>query len=81
MARPLPRWIMISYAKLWHSHKGSTFDFSQAQKLIDKRHTSVVLSFLKKRGWLEITLHPKDSRKRLYTLKSPEQAIGEMANE
>jgi hypothetical protein len=40
--------------------------------------TSVILSDLKKAGWLDIKLHPGDSRKRVYSLKHPEQAILEL---
>jgi len=39
---------------------------------------SVVLSDLKRHGWLTITLHPDDSRKRIYKLKNPEDAILEI---
>ena len=81
MTEPVPRWIMIKYALLWRSFKGNAFDHTQATALLGDKLVSVTLSILKKRGWLTISLHPKDSRKRLYTLKSPEAAIGEMSNE
>jgi len=39
---------------------------------------SIVLSELRQAGWLEMKLNPEDARKRLYKLKSPEQAVKEM---
>ena len=76
MAQPLPKWIMQSYALLWTKLGKEEFDHPKAAKLL--KNTSVVLSVLKKKGWLNISLHPEDSRKRLYRLKSPEQAVKEM---
>jgi len=43
-------------------------------------NTSIVLSRLKKFGWLDLTLDPEDSRKRLYKLKDPAEAVKEMGN-
>lgn len=43
-----------------------------------ERLVSVVLSELKKHGWLTVKLHPEDSRKRIYKLKNPEDAINEI---
>jgi len=40
---------------------------------------SIILSDLKKAGWLEVRLDPNDSRKRLYKLISPEDALKEIA--
>ena len=45
---------------------------------IDIKVLSVLLSDLKKNGWLEVSLSQEDSRKRLYKLKSPEIAIQSM---
>lgn len=81
MTEPLPKWEMLMYARLWNSFKNKNFTFDQAKKLLKKKNEraiSVFLSDLKKFGWLIVSLDPKDSRKRLYKLKSPEQAIKEM---
>jgi len=40
---------------------------------------SIILSDLKKAGWLEVRLDPNDSRKRLYKLIGPEDALKEIA--
>ena len=58
----------------------SEFEHSQSIEVLDE-NASVILSHMKKAGWLQITLHPEDSRKRIYRLKSPEKAIQDMAHE
>ena len=80
MTKPLPKWIMRKYAKLWKKFRDTEFEHSEAEEILEE-NASVIISFLKKNSWLSIRLNPEDSRKRLYTLKGPEQAIGEMADE
>ena len=78
--RPLPKWVMISYAKLWKKFQSEEFNHSQATRLL-RSNTSILLSSLRKAGWLTIQLHPSDSRKRVYTLRNPEESIKKIANE
>ena len=80
MTKPLPKWIMRKYATLWRKFRDKEFEHSQAEEIL-KENTSVIISFLKKNDWLSIRLNPEDSRKRLYILKSPEKAIGDMKDE
>ena len=57
------------------------FDHNEAAKILNEkkeRLVSVVLSELKKHGWLTVKLHQDDSRKRIYKLKKPEDAITEI---
>ena len=42
--------------------------------------TKAWISRLKKYGWLKLELDPEDSRKRLYKLKDPADAVKEMSN-
>ncbi|MBW2966868.1 hypothetical protein KY362_00110 [Candidatus Woesearchaeota archaeon] len=77
MTRPLPKWIMQKYAVLWAGLKGKEFDHIQAARIVPE-NTSAVLSLLRKAGWLEARLDDSDSRKRLYRLKSPEQAVQDL---
>ena len=84
MTSPMPKWIMRRYSVLWRAFAKRNFDFTQAVELLheqNERLVSVVLSDLKKYGWMTITLDPNDSRKRIYTLKSPQQSIAELGNE
>ena len=78
MVKPLPKWIMQKYSQLWVHFKENEFEHSQAAEIIQE-NTSVLLSHMRKSDWLTIQLHPEDSRKRVYRLKSPEQAVEAMA--
>jgi len=80
MTKPLPKWIMQKYAALWRQFRYNEFDHTQSTEIL-KDNTSVIISHLKKNGWIEIKLNPKDSRKRIYVLKTPEQAVQEIGME
>ena len=45
----------------------------------DGRMVSVILSEMRKAGWLEVRLDPEDARKRLYKLKAPDEVVKEIA--
>ena len=80
MVTALPKWLMQSYARLHAAFGNKEFDFEQARKILKKKNLiSPILSELKRHGWLAISLHPNDSRKRIYKLKKPEEAIAEIA--
>ena len=81
MTEPLPKWVMQRYAKLWKAFKNKEFEHEQAVKVLkekDENMVSVILSQLRRRGWLEIKLHPSDTRKRVYKLIPLEKVISEM---
>jgi hypothetical protein len=81
MTKPLPKWLTHRYSLLWKSFKNKEFNYDEAAKILKEekeRLVSVVLSELKKHGWLTIKLDPEDSRKRIYTLKSPKESIKEI---
>jgi len=82
MTEPMAKWLTKRYAILWKELKNNRFEFDDAKKILkednDKR-LSVILSDFRKNGWLEVKLHPESSRKRIYKLKSPEDAILEIA--
>ncbi len=83
-ALALPKWLANRYSLLWTQYQDRKFSFEEARKTIgeaDDKTLSVVLSSLKKYGWLEVELDPETSRKRLYWLKSPQKAIEEIAVE
>lgn len=79
--QPLPKWLMLRYAKLWKNFGDKEFEFEDALQILnekDENTVSVTLSQLRKHGWLLAKLHPYDSRKRIYQLKNPEEAIRNM---
>lgn len=78
MAQPIPRWLMEKYALLFKKFKDKEFSYQQVMETINKNsriYTSLVLSELRKAGWLEIKINPEDARKRIYTLYKPEEVI------
>lgn len=82
MSKPLPKWIMKKYSVLWVKFGNREFNHSAAfEELKEDSMTSIALSELRKKGWLEIELDPSDARRRLYKLKNPETAVREMAKE
>jgi len=82
MTEALPKWVMERYAKLWKKFGLEQFSHKEATKLLkEPKETtlSLVIQELKKNGWIELSLDPKDSRVRLYKLKEPNKAVKEMA--
>ncbi len=77
MVQSLPKWIMKRYSLLWTKFRDKKFNFEKAVNVLkeNEKRIGVIFSDLKKYGWLEVSLNSKDSRKKLYTLKSPEEAI------
>ena len=74
---------MERYSLLWKAFEEKEFDHDKAIDVLKEkkeRLVSVVLSDLKRHGWLTISLHPKDSRKRIYKLKNPDEAIKEIGD-
>ena len=80
MTRPLPKWEMEVYSILWNKYDSKDFSHNNACTLLKQKKgvVSVLLSDMKKAGWIEVKLDPHDSRKRTYLLKSPSKAIKEM---
>lgn len=79
---PLPKWLMKRYAMLWQAFGEKEFQHSEACHALqnDREFVSLILSDLKKAQWLEVRINPQDSRKRVYRLISPEQAVEGMGN-
>ncbi len=79
---PLPKWLMLRYSVLWNNFWDNEFTFEQAEQILKKEKLdkllNIALSKLRLAGWLEVKLDPADARKRIYKLKSPEQAVREM---
>ena len=81
MSKVLPKWLMVRYVILLRAFEKSEFSHDDAAYTLQDKNpglTSVVLSSLKRAGWLMMRLDPSDSRKRIYSLKSPERAVHEL---
>ena len=74
----LPKWLMKRYSLLWQAFGKAEFGHSESCRVLrgdGKDFVSEVLSGLKKASWLEVRINPQDSRKRVYRLISPEEAV------
>ncbi len=73
---------MVNYSILWSKTKGGEFTYGDVRKAIKGKDANInnVLSAMRKRGWLLTELDPEDSRRRIYRLKSPDEAVGELAS-
>ena len=79
--RPVAKWIMQRYALLWHRYKEKEFTYEEVSKLFSKDSDNMrraLISQLRINGWLKVELSDKDSRKRTFKLKSPEESVKEM---
>lgn len=86
MIKHLPEWIMKRYAKLWSKFKNREFTKEQAMKVLPKDSSiAVLLSELRKAGWMEMKMSQEDARKTIYQLKDPTktflQNLKEMSKE
>ena len=77
----VPAWLVKRYIKLWDKFKDKDFSFEDAKKTLkeDYKFLSVVLSEMKKGGWLTLKLDPEDARKRLYRLIPLEEVMKKTA--
>lgn len=76
MIQHIPEWLMIRYSKLWTKLKEKEFTKEQAEKILPKDAAlPVVLSDLKKAGWLDMKMDNIDARKSVYKLKNPQENI------
>ncbi|MCZ3366536.1 MULTISPECIES: type I restriction-modification system subunit M [Methanobacterium] len=83
----LPKWLEDRHTILWNTFKDNEFKMEDAinalegtesgKKGVDKKGVTVVMSELRKAGWLNVSFDKEDSRKRIYNLKSKEQIIKE----
>jgi len=75
MLRYLPKWIMRRAKVLWSSFESRKFTFSEAEKALegdDSRMVAVILSELKRAGWLHASADPDNPRKKLYQFTQPD---------
>ncbi|HAW60083.1 MAG TPA: restriction endonuclease subunit M, partial [Actinobacteria bacterium] len=79
----IPKWLDRRYEILWGAFKTSDFKFEDAVNILKEKieesedQVNVILSELRKRGWLKVSFDPTDARKRIYKLKGKEEFITE----
>ncbi len=72
MLQYLPKWILRRAKILWNSFESKKFTFVEAEKVLnddDSRMVAVILSELKRAGWLNTASDTDNPRKKLYSFK------------
>ena len=79
-----PKWVEKRYNTLWKAFGSFPFGLDDAAKVLEEKRKNhrgqvpVILSELRKAGWIHTDFDPDDARKRIYRLKSPKEVIGEI---
>lgn len=84
MTYPLPKWLQNRFAKLHRKFQTNPFSYPDAKNALkekDDKTLSVILSALRKSGWICVTKSDQDSRKKEYCLKAPNTVFSEMKKE
>lgn len=77
----LPKWLEKRYDILLDKFGTATFRMEDAAKVLEENikdsrdQINVILSELRKNGWLAVEFDPEDARKRIYKLKSKEEIV------
>ena len=82
MPTALPKWLTHRYALLWKAKTDGEFEYEAAREILkekDDKTLSVILSELRKYGWLRVRLHPENARKRIYQLERPNEVLEKIA--
>ena len=82
MTKPIAKWLQERYSLLLKELGDKEFNFDIARKILKKDQSkivSIILSELRKAGWIEITkFDPNDSRKRYYRLNILEKIFRDL---
>ncbi len=72
---PVPKWLQYRYSILWKAHGQVEFTQEEAEHDLGLPRTTVrvVLSELRKAGWIKVSIGEHDIRKFTYQLKTPEE--------
>ena len=80
----LPGWLDKRYEILWRAFGDRDFRFSDAVEVLadkledNEERVAAVLSELRRRGWLRVSLDSEDARRKVYRLRSREEVLGRL---
>jgi hypothetical protein len=74
---------MLRYCKLWSNFGEKEFTHAQVDQILSKDKTTigVILSQMRKAGWMVAKFDKRDARKRKYRLTPPETVINKIAKD
>lgn len=80
----IPKWVEKRYKILWEACQDTPFRYKKAAKTLKEKmrdgeeQVNVILSELRKGGWLHVEPDPEDARRKIYRLESREKIISQM---
>ncbi|HLC66730.1 MAG TPA: hypothetical protein VJK52_03770, partial [Candidatus Nanoarchaeia archaeon] len=83
-AEAVPKWLQIRFGQLWEKYGNhASFSLANATEVLDesKEVVTVILSRLRKSGWVTVTFDESDFRKRNYRLKNPAEIFSRLTPE
>ena len=78
MAKAIPKWVQERLSKLWKKYGQNEMTYEQIESVLkpdEKTTIGVFLNELKKAEWIEIKQSEDDARKRIYTIKEPNEIL------
>lgn len=77
MAETIQQWLQLRYATLFEKFGNKEFSLEQCTKVLEEKKevAAVILSKLRKHGWLGVRPDEKNYRKSVYQLKEPENVM------
>jgi len=82
MVKSIPNWVMERYSVLYRKLKCKQFTREEARTILENfgiykndKLTNTFFSELNHKGWVEVKKDPQDTRRKIFKLKSPENAI------
>jgi len=82
MTIPISNWLLRRYAILWKKYRNKKIGFKDVTETLkeeNNKRVTVILSELKKSGWISAEKSKDDKRKGVYQLRFPEGVINEIA--
>lgn len=80
---PVPKWLQVRYGQLWDKFAHTSFTIEQAREVLDETRevVTVILSRLRKSGWLAVKFDNEDFRRRHYQLINPSDLFRKIRKE
>ena len=71
------RWILNRYSQLWNRKETKSFTLKEASEILSESPmvTAVILSRLRKSGWINAEIDDIDYRRKRYRCNNPKEVI------
>jgi hypothetical protein len=79
--RPIAKYIQEVFSTIWKKYGSEELSKSKIVKLFPKYNKQVLRNYLSKAvksGWIKIEVDQKDKKRRIYTLREPNEIMKEL---